>query len=63
MQSPKTSVVNSRDVKLNYLYNRVLKFGGEQAHLELRDELNHRIFADKLFMQVFPDQFGSDADL
>ena len=63
IKSPKTNNVNSRDAELNYLYNRVMKFGGEQAHLELRDEINHRLFVDKLFKDAFPTHFGPDADL
>ena len=63
IKSPKTNNVNSRDAELNYLYNRVMKFGGEQAQIELRDEINHRLFVDKLFKDAFPTHFGPDADL
>lgn len=50
LNSPsKTSVVNSRDAKLHYLFNRVAKNGGEQAHQDLKDEIDHRMYVDKLF--------------
>ena len=59
----KNSVVNSRDAKLHYLFNRVQKAGGEQAHQDLKDEIDHRMFVDKLFAEAFPKHFGPDADL
>jgi hypothetical protein len=42
-------VVNSRDAKLHYLFNRVANGAGEKAHQELKDEIDHRMFVDKLF--------------
>lgn len=54
----KNSVVNSRDAKLHYLFNRVTKNGGEQAHQDLKDELEHRMYIDKLFAEAFPKHFG-----
>jgi hypothetical protein len=62
LNSPsKTSVVNSRDAKLHYLFNKVAKNGGEQAHQDLKDELEHRMYVDRLFEQTFPKHFGKDA--
>jgi hypothetical protein len=57
------SVIDSRDVKLHYLFNRVQKASGHQAHQELKDEIDHRMFVDKLFAEAFPKHFGADADL
>jgi len=53
-------LVNSRDAKLHYLFNRVNNFGGEKAHSDLKAELEHRMFVDKLFADAFPKHFGSE---
>jgi hypothetical protein len=58
----KNNLVNSRDAKLHYLFNRVNKHGGEQAHSELKAELDHRMFVDKLFADAFPKHFGPEAE-
>ena len=59
----KKSVVSSRDAKLHYLFGRVKREGGEQAHTDLKTEVDHRMFVDKLFAEAFPKHFGPDADL
>ena len=51
-------MTDSRDVKLQYLYNRVMKNGDEEAHNDLIDELNHRKNVDRIFKTTFADNFN-----
>jgi len=62
LNASKKATVNSRDAKLHYLFNRVANGGGETAHQELKDEIDHRMFVDKLFANAFPKHFGEGAD-
>jgi len=54
--APQTSksLVDSRDVKMHYLYKRVEKNGDMNAHQELMTELESRMGADNLFKELFP---------
>ena len=52
-------LVDSRDAKLQYLYNNVMRNGDEAANDELIDELNKRKHIDAVFRTVFPDDIGS----
>ena len=61
-QPAKTSNVNSRDAKLHYLFNIVQNGGGVDAHQALKDEIDHRMFIDKLFAETFPKHFGENAN-
>ena len=47
------SLVDSRDVKMHYLYKRIERNGGEDAHQELVNELQSRMQSDNLFKNVF----------
>ncbi len=47
------SKVDSRDVKMHYLYKRAERNGGEVAQRELIEELESRMDADSLFNKVF----------
>lgn len=60
LSHPKTSNVNSRDAKLHYLFHKVSNGGGEKAHKDLKDELDHRMFVDKLFEVTFPKHYGEE---
>jgi legumain len=51
-EAPK-SMWDSRDVKMHYLTRRAAKNGGEEAHVELMDEIQKRMDSDKIFNQVF----------
>jgi hypothetical protein len=46
---------DSRDVKTNYLHNKVKNYGDEQSHLELINELKSRMESDSLFKELFPE--------
>jgi hypothetical protein len=50
----KKSIVDSRDVKMHYLSKRAERNGGQEAHQALKDEIDHRMFADELFQKTFP---------
>ena len=50
----KKSIVDSRDVKMHYLSKRVERNGGKQAHQELKEEIEHRMYVDGLFAKTFP---------
>jgi hypothetical protein len=43
------SAVSSRDVKLNHLYARTMTSGTHEAHIELAEEINHRMKVDHIF--------------
>ena len=46
--------VDSRDVKLHYLYNRVMTDATPEAHAELKAEVDHRMKVDETFAKIFP---------
>ena len=54
------SLVDSRDVKLHYLSKRVERNGGPQAHKELMEEIEHRMFVDELFSSSFPEHKSNE---
>lgn len=48
------SSVDSRDVKLHYLYNLVKDEPTAENYQAIQDELNHRQKIDSIFNNVFP---------
>ena len=50
----KSSMVDSRDVKMHYLYKRAERNGNDETHSELMDEIQKRMNSDALFKNVFP---------
>jgi hypothetical protein len=46
------SAIKSRDSKLNMLYQAVMNNPSHMAHLELQDELNHRMKVDHIFEEM-----------
>ena len=46
-------VVSSRDVDLHIYYNRVMHEGTQEAYNDLKNELDHRQYVDKLFTQEY----------
>jgi len=46
--------VDSRDVKLHWLYNNVMADPSTENHKALQDEINHRMKVDKIFEEAFP---------
>ena len=48
-----SQLVDSRDVNLHYLYSKVAREGGEQAHSELIAEIESRMFHDNIYNTVF----------
>ena len=46
--------VDQRDHLLHYLYNRVIREGGDEAHAELVAEVHSRNYYDSVFNEVFP---------
>ena len=46
--------IDSRDVKLHYLYNRVISEPTPEAYKELAEEVENRMRADKIFKELFP---------
>jgi len=46
--------VDSRDNKLHFLTEKAMREGTKEAHEELKAEVEHRMFADDLFTQLFP---------
>lgn len=47
------NLVDSRDVKMHYLHYRAERNGGNEAHQELIEEIEHRMNADQVFHKVF----------
>jgi legumain len=47
--------VDSRDVQLHYLYNRVMQDASPENHKALQAELDHRMKVDEYFAEVFPN--------
>jgi len=43
------SIVNSRDAKLSFLYNRVLNHPSEKSHKDLATEISRRMNIDRVF--------------
>lgn len=43
------SAVNSRDIKLNHLYAKALNDPSHKAHIDLAEEVNHRMKVDHIF--------------
>jgi len=58
-----TSVVDSRDIKLNHLYARVMTDGSHKAQLDLSSEINHRMRTDDVFRQVRSTLNITDEDM
>lgn len=46
--------VDSRDIKLHYLYNKVMQESTPENHKALQEELDHRMKVDKIFEEAFP---------
>jgi hypothetical protein len=46
--------VDSRDIKLHYLYNKVMTSPSEENNAALQAEITHRMNIDKLFEELFP---------
>lgn len=46
--------VDSRDVKMHYLYNKVMRTPSLENSQALQEELNHRTKMDTLFEKLFP---------
>lgn len=59
-QRRSTVNVNSRDIKLHYLQRQVERIGGQEAHQELMEELEHRMAADNLFSTLFAHHVESE---
>jgi hypothetical protein len=57
-----SSSVSSRDVKLNMLYGEVMNNPSHMAHLELQDELNHRMRADHIFEMFSENSYNLSDD-
>lgn len=53
-------LVDSRDVMMNYLYDRVESVGDTESYQELMDELYHRMSEDSVFLSVFPHHRNID---
>ena len=51
-----TFAVDSRDMKLHFFYNRVMKDPTPENHADLQAEIAHRLHVDSLFDKIF----GSD---
>jgi len=52
------SSVASRDAKLNQLYGEVINNPSHLAHLELQEELGHRMKADHIFEMFAESQYN-----
>lgn len=48
--------VDSRDIKLHYLYNKVMRDPTPENHQALLKEIQHRMKVDKIFTDAFPHQ-------
>jgi len=48
----KKSAVDSREIKINYLYNKAFKSGNDADSMELSAELHHRNVVDTLFKEI-----------
>jgi len=46
--------VDSRDIKLHYLYNKVMSDSSAENHKALQEELDHRMKVDSIFAEAFP---------
>lgn len=45
--------VDSRDMKLHYLYHRVMEDPTHENHMALQDEISHRVKIDTIFKKTF----------
>jgi hypothetical protein len=46
--------VDSRDIKLHYLYTQVMEDPSTENHKALAKEISHRMKVDKTFNEIFP---------
>ena len=53
IETEMSDTVSSRDVDLHYYYNRVMREGTQEAYNDLKIELDHRQYVDKLFTQEY----------
>jgi hypothetical protein len=51
--------VDSRDIKLHYLYNQVMTDATPENHQALAEEIAHRMKIDKIFNEVFPQYMSA----
>ena len=57
-----SELVDSREVDLHFFYQRVMREGTAQAYADLKNELEHRQFVDKLFNdEMFSHTRNSEA--
>lgn len=47
--------VDSRDVKLHYLYNKVMRDASPENHAALMEEVNYRMKVDEIFKALNPN--------
>jgi len=55
-----TNIVDSRDVKLDYLYNKLIHEQTTEAGVELQEEIAYRMKVDKVFNTVFEGQNSTE---